>query len=197
MHVTYENPVSARTITPNPVPSYTSPYAPPPGPVGQGLGVASLVCGIVGLAGLGSLLAVVFGHVSRHQARRAGAVPSGLALAGLVIGYIGLAVLPLLAAIAIPTFLSQREKGYESTMSSELHSAAIAQESFAVDNNGNHYTRNQSDMEANGYVATPVTPVFILRADETTFCLAAETQGTDRVMYYDSVTGDVSTTPCG
>lgn len=137
----------------------------------------------------------MFGHVSRHQARRAGALPSGLALAGLVIGYIGLALLPLLAAIAIPTFLSQREKGYESATSSDLRNAAITLEMAAVDNNGS-YSPTASGLEANGFVASPDVSVSVIGTDES-YCLAASTAGTDRVMYLDSRTGLISTTPCG
>lgn len=68
----------------------------------NGLAVASLVLGLLWLYGLGSLLAVIFGHVSISQTNRD---PSqggnGLAVAGLVLGYIGLAgLLALMVAAA-------------------------------------------------------------------------------------------------
>jgi FKBP-type peptidyl-prolyl cis-trans isomerase/Domain of unknown function (DUF4190) len=82
------------------------PYVPggypfPPGYMGSpgtsAFAVASLVIGIVSLlfCGLGSILAVVFGHIglartSRPQAPESG---RGMAIAGLVLGYIGLVVL--------------------------------------------------------------------------------------------------------
>lgn len=67
-------------------------------PVRDGLAVASLVLGIVWLGGIGSFLAVIFGHISNSKAKRAGRKPSGLAVAGLVLGYIGL-VLIIVATI--------------------------------------------------------------------------------------------------
>lgn len=63
--------------------------------------VASLVLGLCWLSGLGSLLAIIFGHVSRHAARRAGRKPSGMATAGLWLGYAGLALAVLLTAVLI------------------------------------------------------------------------------------------------
>ncbi len=70
------------------------------------LAVVSLVFGILGwtlLPFLGSLVAVVCGHMARGEIRRAqGALEGdGMAVAGLVLGYlvIGLSVLAVLAAI--------------------------------------------------------------------------------------------------
>ena len=45
-------------------------------------------------------------------------------------------IIGILAAIAIPTFLNQRKKGWVSAIKSDLHNAAIAEESYATDNNG-------------------------------------------------------------
>ncbi|MEI7778879.1 MAG: type II secretion system protein [Actinomycetes bacterium] len=45
-------------------------------------------------------------------------------------------IIGILAAIAIPTFLSQRQNGYKSAAKSDLRNAATAVESAAVDNNG-------------------------------------------------------------
>jgi hypothetical protein len=59
----------------------------------NGLAVASLVLGIVWIYWLGSVLAVVFGHVALSQVRRTGQGGRGLAIAGLVLGYIWLTLL--------------------------------------------------------------------------------------------------------
>ncbi|SED83312.1 DUF4190 domain-containing protein [Jiangella alba] len=57
----------------------------------SGLAVASLVLGILWLGWLGSLLAVIFGHVALGKMRRDPSVGGrGLAIAGLVLGYIGI-----------------------------------------------------------------------------------------------------------
>jgi Domain of unknown function (DUF4190) len=65
--------------------------------VHDGLAVASLVLSLVWLAGLGSLLAVIFGATSIRTANRENRERSGLAVAGLVIGIFGL----VLAAVLI------------------------------------------------------------------------------------------------
>jgi uncharacterized membrane protein len=76
-----------------------TPYGVPPvyvAPVAQqstnGLAVASLVLGIVWLAGLGSLLALIFGIVSKRQIRDSGGRQSGsgMATAGIVLGIVGI-----------------------------------------------------------------------------------------------------------
>jgi hypothetical protein len=92
------------------------PGSPPPvwypqaAPVQQrgtnGLAIASLVLGIVWVWWLGSILAVIFGHVSLSQIRRSNGTQGGrgLAIAGLVLGWVGIATLTLvvIAAIANP-----------------------------------------------------------------------------------------------
>ncbi|HWE55983.1 MAG TPA: DUF4190 domain-containing protein [Acidimicrobiales bacterium] len=65
----------------------------------NGLAIASMVCGILWLAWLGSLLAVIFGHVSLHQIKRSGQGGRGMAIAGLILGYLGIAVF-IIAVIA-------------------------------------------------------------------------------------------------
>jgi type IV pilus assembly protein PilA len=47
-------------------------------------------------------------------------------------------IIGILAAIAIPAFLNQRQKAWASQVESDLKNAAIAAESYAVDNNGSY-----------------------------------------------------------
>ena len=67
----------------------------------NGLAIASLVLGILWLYWIGSILAVVCGHVALHQMRTSGQSGRGLAIAGLVLGYVGLALIALLVIGAI------------------------------------------------------------------------------------------------
>jgi len=69
-------------------------YAYPMMPRNNGLAVASLVCSIVTLFGLGSVLGIVFGFVARHQIRESGGTQrgDGLALAGIIVGFATLAL---------------------------------------------------------------------------------------------------------
>jgi hypothetical protein len=89
-------PARAIGSPPSPPPSPVSPgqYPPPGVYAGQptnGLAIASLVLGILWLGWVGSVLAVIFGHVALGQIARAGGAQGGrgLAIAGLVLGWIG------------------------------------------------------------------------------------------------------------
>ena len=62
----------------------------------NGFAVASLVLGIVWLFWLGSLLAVIFGHIAISQMRSDETYRGkGMAIAGLVLGYVGLSIFAL------------------------------------------------------------------------------------------------------
>jgi hypothetical protein len=56
---------------------------------------------IVWVYWIGSILAVIFGHVALGQIKRTGQSGQGMAVAGLVLGYIGIAVLALILAVGI------------------------------------------------------------------------------------------------
>ena len=59
----------------------------------NGFSIAALVLGIVWIYWIGSLLAVIFGHVALSQIKKADGRQTGrgMAIAGLVLGYIGIA----------------------------------------------------------------------------------------------------------
>jgi hypothetical protein len=79
----------------------TAPAPAPPAPVQHdGLAIASLIC-----AFFIPLLGIVFGHVSRHLAKKEHRPKSGIALAGLIIGYIFMAV-GIIVAIAVGAAVS-------------------------------------------------------------------------------------------
>lgn len=81
---------------------YVPPDQSPPQRRGQdGFAVASLVLGILWIFWIGSILAVVFGHLSLRHAKREQRPAPGLAIAGLVLGYLGVATLAITIAIAI------------------------------------------------------------------------------------------------
>ena len=47
-------------------------------------------------------------------------------------------IIAILAAIAIPVFFAQREKGYVAQIQSALKNGALAVETYGVENNGNY-----------------------------------------------------------
>jgi hypothetical protein len=63
----------------------------------NGLAVAALVLGIIWIYWIGSILAVIFGHVAKGQIDRSGGTQAGrgMAIAGIVLGWIGVGVLML------------------------------------------------------------------------------------------------------
>jgi hypothetical protein len=85
----------------------TADITPPPEPLAfirpgavNGLAVVSLISAVLWVVWLGSLTAIVSGHVALHQIRRSAGTQSGrgMAIAGLALGYISLAPLALLIA---------------------------------------------------------------------------------------------------
>jgi hypothetical protein len=85
------------TVAPGPVYA-PQPYAGYPVVVAaktNGLAIASLVLGIVWVYWIGSVLAVIFGHVALSQINKSNGTQQGrgMAIAGLVLGWIGVAVL--------------------------------------------------------------------------------------------------------
>ncbi|MGW0810815.1 DUF4190 domain-containing protein [Nonomuraea sp. NPDC002799] len=82
----------------------TRTWSPPP-PRTSGLAVAALVLGILWGYGIGSLLAVIFGHVALSNIRRTYAKGTGMAVAGLVLGYVGIlgAAFVLLLSLLVST----------------------------------------------------------------------------------------------
>jgi len=72
----------------------------------NGLAIAALVCGIAQFVGfwlLGTIPAIVLGHMARRQIRQTGEQGAGMATAGLVLGYIGVAltVIFVIAIVAV------------------------------------------------------------------------------------------------
>jgi type IV pilus assembly protein PilA len=71
-------------------------------------------------------------------------------------------IIGILAAIAIPTFLNQRVKGWESSAKSTLKNAATAQESYFTDNST--YTATAADLTGEGYNHSADMTLFITYA---------------------------------
>lgn len=81
-------------------------YAPGPAQVTvAGLAIASMVLGILWIYWIGSILAIIFGHVALGQIKRSNGWKSGrgMAIAGLVLGYLGIAMLALVIIVAVAT----------------------------------------------------------------------------------------------
>ena len=100
-------------------------------------------------------------------------------------------IIGILAAIAIPTFLRQREKGYKADAKSTLKNGATAIESWAVELGGNYSGVTVGNMQSEGfkYDAAKQT-VTVPVADATHYCInVVDTRLTGEFWTYNSNTG--------
>jgi type IV pilus assembly protein PilA len=102
-------------------------------------------------------------------------------------------IIAILAAIAIPVFLRQREKGYVAQMESALKNAATAQESCLTDVNceGNEYTADIDDLLAEGlrYDEASVTFDSIVPDGADGYVMTVSHANHDCTYVYDSEVG--------
>jgi len=124
---------------------------------------------------------------NRARARREG--DDGFTLVELLVVVV---IIGILVAIAIPVFLSQREKAWASASESDLRNAApIAEEWFA--SNGTYASIDMAAMNT-----SPDVTLKQVSGDTEGYCLLADHGKLDdtQTFYLDSDDGVVSTTPC-
>ena len=109
-------------------PTYGAPYGGAPAygygygaqPKTNVLAIVSLIASIVGFIGLlpivGSIGAVITGHISLNQLKTNGENGRGMALAGTIVGYVGLAlwILGIIAFFGFIAWMSQYAYQYDS-----------------------------------------------------------------------------------
>lgn len=97
----------------------------------SGKAVASLICGILFFFFPAAVAAIVLGHISLSDIRKAAGrlTGRGMATAGLVLGYGGIAFIPfilIIAAIAIPNLLRARMAANEASAVGALRTIGTA-----------------------------------------------------------------------
>jgi hypothetical protein len=179
----------------------------------NGFAIASLIFGILWLLGLGSLLAVIFGHVAHGQNKRTHRGGNGLATAGLVLGYIGLAIVATFAIsvlAAVNSNSSQAANRYQASMKSDLRTVAQEVEVQNVDTQDyTQTTFGDGQATLGGTVSGPGqtvgTDTVNLSAGNTitwvggtatAFCLEATSSDTSATWYYSSDNGGITSTSC-
>ena len=100
-------------------------------------------------------------------------------------------IIAILAAIAIPVFLRQREKGWKSQMESAVKNAATAEESYLTAND--EYTTDVTLLETEeGLKYAADVNLTITASGGTSYCIEADHDNLDAAdtVYYSSDSGE-------
>lgn len=102
-------------------------------------------------------------------------------------------IIGILAAIAIPMFLSQREKAWEKQVVSDMKNAITAAEAYATSNNGKYEGLSEEELEKNGYRETEDVTISVGEgADVQKYTLTGKHDNLDgKEWSYDSSLGKI------
>ena len=93
-------------------------------------------------------------------------------------------IIAILAAIAIPVFLKQREKGWVAQSESALKNAATALESYATANNGDYSSAVKADLTSEGFNEVSGVTLTLPIKSASAYCLqAVHAQNVPDMMY--------------
>jgi len=161
------------------------PYQVVPPQKSDGKAIGSLIASVLWVCGIGSVVGVVLGHLSRGQARRQGRPPAGLAMAGLVLGYLGL-VVTIGVVVAVVAFSDPIL--HSAKRDAELQSASDAQRSFHRATG--RYSTSLDELRPYGYRDYDgKVDVTVIEANETDYCM------TTRILGHDFYVSDERPTP--
>ena len=107
-------------------------------------------------------------------------------------------IISLLAAIAVPLFLAQRERAWVAQSESSLKNAATAMEAAAVANGGVYTGITMEDLLANEGLkySRSVLIMTIESANAAGYCLSVLHRRSGETFYWDSAQGRPSTDNC-
>jgi hypothetical protein len=154
----------------------------------NGLAIASLVLALLWLGGIGSLLGIIFGHVSRRQIRRRPQRGEGLGLAGLTIGYVGLVGSIILYA-SLPSIINSNVV-QNGLAQQDIQSAASAEKDY-VRSHGN-YTTSSFDLSDHGFNPIGRDTISVAVSNGRGFCVVGAHNGSSTWYLYDSTYDDLS-----
>ena len=105
-------------------------------------------------------------------------------------------IIGILAAVAIPVFLNQRNKGYDASAKSDLKGMQTAEETYLTDYNT--YSSTVSDLQAEGFKETSggsVTAWDAYANSDQSYCLEADSHS-GKKWYLGSASGGPTNTSC-
>ena len=111
---------------------------------------------------------------------------SGFTLIELLVVII---VIGILAAIAIPAYLSQRQKAYDAKAKANLRALATTEESYLITNNAYGTLAELQASGANISRTPEVTLSVVWYTREDGYCLDARHSGSSTTWYWDSRAG--------
>ena len=82
-----------------------------------------------------------------------------------------IAIIGILAAIAIPNFLSYRQRGYVATLNSDAKNAYTASAAMIVDDSGVTIAEMNTGLVAAGYTASSGTSFLVTGADASAYLI--------------------------
>ena len=101
-------------------------------------------------------------------------------------------IIGLLAAIAIPVFMSQRSKAYRSAMASDLHAVVVSELAWLTHNST--YTSDPADLQTEGYRRTGGVTSHIA-VSGANFVACTQHDGVADWLVYDSSSSQLTTSP--
>ena len=106
-------------------------------------------------------------------------------------------IIGILAAIAIPTFLSQRNRSYDATATSDLRNAATVAESIAAQNNGSFATVTSGTLGTAGHQNSQGTSGFTAGGNATNYVITLVSQSTETCRYVKQPAAGQRQVGCG
>src|SRR6059058_2624011 len=113
-------------------------------------------------------------------------------------------IIGILAAIAIPVFLNQRQKGYDAQAKSDARNTATLEETYLTDYNTYKTAADATAAPLNPKKSSNVNSIAVLTRDVSgttgtdqngSYCVTS-VSASGKSFYYDSATGGFTSTAC-